>query len=338
MHIYTPLSHVSRVKSGGKTYYYYLKPGQKTRIRLPDPNAGPELCLREYAKAEKAGNEQIAMLSNSGANRYLVPLLHEYLNHIKDNLKPGSRKQYRYFIKVIGRRFRGVRLREVTYENVLEFQNAFKGKVSATHTIRFLKSAFRWFVQQRYISYSPIAEIPSPNVDYRGFEEWTTAEINQFRDMYAPGSWPRQTFEKFLFLGCRISDAVHLRRRDISQGELTYIAKKTNTWITLDVSGRWDLFEDLKRNDPIFMHPRTRRRFKDTDQLRYEFTKCTKKAGVKKTIHGIRRTAAIAAAEKGLSANELMARYGWLSINTAQTYVGRADRKMLGLQGSKKLR
>jgi hypothetical protein len=52
------------------------------------------------------------------------------------------------------------------------------------------------------------------------------------------------------------------------------------------------------------------------------------------TLHGIRKGAAVRAAENGATANELMAMFGWLNLAHAELYTRKANRRKLGLRGS----
>ena len=50
-------------------------------------------------------------------------------------------------------------------------------------------------------------------------------------------------------------------------------------------------------------------------------------AGIQKSAHGLRKLAATLAANDGASAHELMAQFGWVKIEQAETYTRKADRK-----------
>jgi hypothetical protein len=58
---------------------------------------------------------------------------------------------------------------------------------------------------------------------------------------------------------------------------------------------------------------------------------------VKKSAHGVRKMSATLSADGGAPAHELMAQYGWSNIKEAERYTRGADRKVLGIRGSKRI-
>ena len=66
------------------------------------------------------------------------------------------------------------------------------------------------------------------------------------------------------------------------------------------------------------------------------FRKACKAAGIDKSAHGLRKTAATLLAEAGGTGKELMAAFGWKSERMAAFYTLEADRKRLSLRASTK--
>ncbi|WP_169453569.1 tyrosine-type recombinase/integrase [Pleomorphomonas oryzae] len=60
-------------------------------------------------------------------------------------------------------------------------------------------------------------------------------------------------------------------------------------------------------------------------------------AGVPGSAHGLRKAAATRCAENGATANELMAMFGWTTLQEAEWYTRAAERRKLGLSGSDRL-
>lgn len=60
-------------------------------------------------------------------------------------------------------------------------------------------------------------------------------------------------------------------------------------------------------------------------------------AGVPGSAHGLRKAAAARCAENGATASELMAMFGWTTLQEAERYTRAAERKWLGLRGSERL-
>ncbi|AKK19756.1 tyrosine-type recombinase/integrase [Candidatus Liberibacter africanus] len=73
----------------------------------------------------------------------------------------------------------------------------------------------------------------------------------------------------------------------------------------------------------------------DAQQFSRWFIGRTKKAGIEKSAHGVRKLSATISAEAGATMHELMATYGWKSMSQAETYTKGADRKRLGIKNSR---
>ena len=56
-----------------------------------------------------------------------------------------------------------------------------------------------------------------------------------------------------------------------------------------------------------------------------------------KSAHGLRKAAAIRAADDGATAHELLATFGWIDIKEAEIYTRAADRKRLAARAMGKL-
>jgi integrase len=63
------------------------------------------------------------------------------------------------------------------------------------------------------------------------------------------------------------------------------------------------------------------------------FREACKAAGVDKSAHGLRKTAARRAAEAGATVNELEAMFGWEGGTMALHYTRSANRRRLALKG-----
>jgi integrase len=74
------------------------------------------------------------------------------------------------------------------------------------------------------------------------------------------------------------------------------------------------------------------------DDLSMWFKEACIEAGIlNKSAHGLRKAAATRAAEKGATAHQLMAIFGWVDIKEAEIYTRAADRKRLAEQAMSKL-
>ena len=67
------------------------------------------------------------------------------------------------------------------------------------------------------------------------------------------------------------------------------------------------------------------------------FSDAARKAGVKKSLHGLRKTAATRSAEKSATTEELKALFGWESDRMAAVYTKSASRKRMASNAADKI-
>lgn len=70
-------------------------------------------------------------------------------------------------------------------------------------------------------------------------------------------------------------------------------------------------------------HPFTKESFGNA------FSEAARKAGIKKSAHGVRKIAATRCADNGASVHQLMAIFGWRSASMAEVYTKEANRRRL---------
>ncbi len=68
-----------------------------------------------------------------------------------------------------------------------------------------------------------------------------------------------------------------------------------------------------------------------------EFPQAARQAGITKSAHGVRKIAATIAAENGATVHELMALFGWTTIQQAEVYTREAERARLSTGAAHKL-
>jgi site-specific recombinase XerD len=68
-----------------------------------------------------------------------------------------------------------------------------------------------------------------------------------------------------------------------------------------------------------------------------EFSQAARQAGIKKSAHGVRKIGATIAAENGATVHELMALFGWTTIQQAEVYTREAERARLSTGAAHKL-
>lgn len=313
-------------KSADKEQYYYRHNRKTLRIRLPHVRQGQETCMEAWSIAKKACSEKPKLHGTIEANRFLGPMLRQYLKS-RSKICATTRKRYNKYIKRIERFFGRIAIKDLTYELTEDFIESFEFASSATEHLIFLKAAYKWFVTKRYLPESDIQHVLKPEVNHEGFVSWTAADIKAFRNTHDENLWPRKMMEILLLTGCRVSDAIRLDHTNILDGSrLTYVSQKSGVPAALHIGNSKELFDHVTDTQPVFYHPRTLRKFSNEKQFRRLFKKACVAAGVQNTAHGLRVTAAHIYAFIGFTRYQLCSVLGWKKPETADHYVRKADR------------
>lgn len=328
------LKHVYRVTAKDKEYFYYRNGAKSIRIRLPDPR---QVDQDTFVKSWLDATRQTAQTVKAAkAKRYTIRLhaaLKRYLHFKKQALSAKSSKQYATYANRLKRQFGDVRVSSITEDKFRAFFDSIDGTVSSNELLGFTKRFYKWAQKSKLVLESPVTEIDPREYKSDGYPRWTEAEILYFKQCYPLGTWEFLVIDVLLNIGCRISDALALGPQHLSANVLCYVSKKSGVEVNLALT---DAF--LKRIDHVTQHkkpflydPRYGKGFRNYDTFNHLFKPACAAIGIEKTCHGLRKSVATRYANKGFSANQIMAKMGWKRLQSAEIYVKEADRKMLGI-------
>lgn len=184
-------------------------------------------------------------------------------------------------------------------------------------------------------------------VDTGGHHTWTLEEIDTYVARWPIGTKQHLALMLFLLLGQRISDIARLGRPHIRKPE--HIPAKMRKIHP----GRWLAFRQHKNRNskpvdmviPIlpqletvlaasgtgaltFLETEFKRPY-TTKGLGNWFGRQCEAAGVPGRAHGLRKAGATIAAEKGATAHQLMAIFGWKTLAQAELYTEKVRRQLL---------
>lgn len=203
-----------------------------------------------------------------------------------------------------------------------------------------MRGLFRWAYAKDYVSFDCTAGVKNPpRKKGKGFLEWTEADAEAYEARWPLGTKERVWFDVLLYSGLRRSDAVRYGRQHIRGGIGTIQTKKGNEMITvtlpvlpvlqrtLDAGPTGDLaFICGERRGPL-----------TAESFGNFFSDAARKAGVRKSAHGIRKLAATRAANNGATVPQLKALFGWLTDAMASHYTREADRVRLSKDAIEKM-
>jgi integrase len=224
---------------------------------------------------------------------------------------------------------------EVLRDRKLKFPEAANARVKA------IRSVFRWAVRQvgadgrPLISTNIAREIPylrSQNPS--GYHTWSPDEVRRYEAHHPVGTKARLALGLLLFTGQRRSDITKLGRQNVHNGSLVFTQYKGRN--TKPKRLVLPLLPDLKAlidasscGELTFLVNDLGRPFTDAG-FGNKFRQWCDQAGLRHcTAHGLRKAGATMAANNGASAHQLMAIFGWSTLEMAQRYTRTADQERL---------
>lgn len=204
--------------------------------------------------------------------------------------------------------------------------------------LKAFREAFKFAIKEDWIVLNPAREVSYSASNSGGYHTWTVDEVAAYESRWPPGSIQRLALGLLMFTGARRSDAVVIgkQHRKTVEGvpgwQFTQFKGRNRspvvTWIPV--------LADLDRL--IALTPSTGLTYLETSFHKpftakgfgTQFKKWCKLASLPHcSAHGLRKAAATIAAERGATAHQLMAIFGWRSISQALVYTKAAEQKRL---------
>lgn len=214
---------------------------------------------------------------------------------------------------------------------------------AANSRIKALRQLFGWAKEVEYVKANPARDVPRLGSSSTGFHTWTPEEIVQFETKHAIGTIARLAFALLRYTGVRRSDVVKLGRGMEHDGRLHFSITKGA--LRKGKLGRPapgpkrlllpilpELREVLDATPSGHMTYLVNERGRPFTAAGFgnKFRDWCDQAGLPHcSAHGVRKADAALAAENGASTRQLMAIFGWDSINQAELYTRKADQARL---------
>ena len=324
----------------GKVRYRFRRKGFKSAY-INHPLGTPEFDAEYNRLVSGQGAASVEIGVDRTKPRSISELIARYYQSAEfEGLAPSSQKTYRGILE----RFRAVHgdklvanLTRVHVEAILKLMK--RHPSAAANLKKRLNALMEYAFGEGWIFSNPVsgARVPKPAQKSTGFHNWTDGEIAFFRSRYAIGTRERTAFELMLNLLNRRSDAVRIGPANIQDGRIVFVPYKTRRQFPdpIHIKMTGELKEAiahipdtashfiLTSHGKPFTAPGFGNWFRDVcDAIGLEHC----------TSHGLRKAKARQLAEKGRTANQLMAAGGWRNLKSVQPYIEAADQKRLGDQ------
>jgi integrase len=335
-----------RTQHGKTVYYVRIRKGPRTRLRAP---YGSEAFWTEY-RAAVSGDALPGLASAPGAGS-LAWLWDRYRETgAWTTLSAATRRQRENIMKHVLAASGAEPYTKVNRESMI----AGRDKRSATPSqarnfLDAMRGLFRWALEAGHVKVDPTTVKNPPKKKTSGFPAWTRADVEAYQRRWPLGTRQRVWLDVVLFTGLRRGDLVVIGKQHVSDvalpdGSVIKVAslrtEKGGHMITVTLPVLAPLQRTLDAGpigDLAWIcgergHPFVKESFGN------EFSTAARQAGVKKSLHGVRKIAATIAAENGATGKELDAIFGWVDGGrTSAIYTQEADRRRLAMAAMGKL-
>jgi integrase len=211
----------------------------------------------------------------------------------------------------------------------------------ANSRVKAIRAVFKWAVRRKGEDGKPLAgHNPARDVPYlksnnpSGYHTWTPEEVRQFEERHPIGTKARLALALLLFTGQRRSDVIRLGRQHVRDGKITFTQfkgrnHKPKRLVLPILPALRHVIDASPCGDMTFLVNDLRRPFTDAGFGNKMREWCNQADLPHCTAHGLRKAGATIAANKGATAHQLMAIFGWSTLKMAETYTRAADQQRL---------
>jgi integrase len=213
-----------------------------------------------------------------------------------------------------------------------------KTPFQARHFLDTLRGLFEWAQEAQFVKSNPAVEVKYPLLKSgQGFPVWTEEDVAAYEAHWPLGTRQRVWISVLLYTGLRRGDAVRIGPQHVRDGVASIRTEKTNTEVHIPLLP--PLVEALcigPTAELAFICGVNGKRM-TKESFGNAFSHACRKAGIKKSAHGLRKIGATRCADNGATVPQLNAIFGWSGSKMASLYTQSADRRRLARDAIGKL-
>ncbi|MEM8615634.1 MAG: tyrosine-type recombinase/integrase [Pseudomonadota bacterium] len=229
--------------------------------------------------------------------------------------------------------------RNITSANIRAGRDARADTPSAANNhLKLLSALFAWAVERELVDANPVHGVKRLKERAGGHKAWTVEDCLAFEAAHPSGSAARLAYALALYTASRRSDVVTLGPRNLTRdGFLRIRQQKTERVIVVPVVT--PLAKELAQTPTAFTFLTTQSGTPwKPESLTNAFRTWTAEAGLKRlSVHGLRKAMATRLAEHGMTAKQIAAVTGHVTLSEVQRYTAEADQKRLAAEAMKSL-
>jgi integrase len=336
-------ANVTRERNRHGTAVYYYRVGKGPRIRLPNYGS-PE--FEDAYQAARTGQKVVQRIAGAtvrqGTLRWLVIEYKKSL-HFRGLDEITQRRRDSFFQQMVEKTGDASlkRITEQTIVDARERRTGGKGH-AANNFLKAIKPMFAYAKERGWVDADPARNVDYARVTKGHRTAWTMQDVERYEARHPLGTMANLAMRLLLFTGLRRSDAVLLGRQHVRNGVVRFRPEKTKGTSGVEVmfTALPPLLEAInatKTGDLTFLVTERGNPFSSGASFGNWFEDRCKEAEVDVRAHGLRKLGPTLAAEAGATASELMAMWGWTTLEQAELYTRSASRQVLGDAAAAKL-
>jgi integrase len=323
--------------SSGTNRYYFRRDKQSPRVRLPEFGSDEF----EQAYHEALTGSAMPQKAKPGAGS-LSWLIRQYrLSSAYLALSDATRRQRDNIFKHVEENAGDKPYKAITRKIIIASrEERAETPAQARNFLDAMRGLFRWALESELIAVDPTAGVKNPaRPKSAGFPIWTDAEVEAYRETWPLGTHERVWLEVLIGTGARRGDAVIMGRQHVKDGMIGLETQKESVWAYVPIlASMQEAIDTGPTGDLTFIVGKTGRNL-TKESFGNFFRAACNAAGVKKSAHGLRKYAATAYAEQGLSEGELESIFGWVrGSSMAAHYSKNAERQKIARGAAEKIR
>jgi integrase len=325
-------------RHGETVWYVRQKEGKRIRIR---GDYGSDAFWAAYHAAVAGRPTLNKDKTRSASLKWLYERYRE--SSAWADLSPATRRQRENIFIGVMKTAGGEPYSAVTKKAVERGKDARRDRpAQARNFLDAMRGLFRWAFAHELIKTDPTASVQNPKRKKGpGFRPWTEEDIERYQKCHPLGTKERVWLDVLLYTGPRRGDVVRLGK----QHEQTVLDPHTRSMLKVISFKTEKGGEQIEVTIPILPILQMTLDAGPTGDLTYicgdrgnpltkesfgnAFSVAARKAGIKKSAHGVRKIAATTAADNGATVHQLMAIFGWTTTQMAELYTKEANRKRL---------
>jgi integrase len=348
-------------KRGKKVYYFRIGHGRRIRIREEPGTEEFDRRYHELLRQAQAGELRQELrgtsehgVAKAGTWRWLAQA---YMASAEFRaLDPGGTQRPRWLI--LERTFKEPRApgaKELFADCPLDLFTRKAVKIlhnriadtpdAANARLQAIRAVFRWALDNEVggLTVNPARDVKRlPPKRQGGWPTWSQEEVEKFHARHPRGTKARVAFDLLRFTGVRRSDVILLGRQHIKDGALSILAFKGRNRFPVQVD--LPIVPELRATldagpvgDLLFLVSHYGKPFMANGFSRWFKKQCVAAGIEDRSPHGVRKVAAVVAAENGATPHQLGSMLGWKTLAQPERYTKAASRKRLALGAARLL-